>query len=201
MPGLRKKLMVDGDRFIKAVQGLRDALPSDIMEAREMIKQKDSLLSGVQMEARRIRESAEEEAHDIKAVAHKERASQVDSTEVVRAAQAKADEIKQQALMEAKQITQEAQKQAYRMLDEAEATAAIRRQGADQYARETLFDLEERIAGLLSQIRRGIDSLGNEPTPAPAPVGHTNGHARNGHDNLDVAVGAANGSVNGNGHR
>ena len=40
--------------------------------------------------------------------------------------------------------------------------SSVRRDGADQYARETLFDLEERLAGLLGQVRKGIDSLGIE---------------------------------------
>ena len=40
--------------------------------------------------------------------------------------------------------------------------ADIRREGADQYAKETLFDLEERLASQLGQVRRGIDTLGLE---------------------------------------
>ena len=49
---------------------------------------------------------------------------------------------------------------AFQILEEAESTGTTRRDGADQYARETLFDLEERLSIQLGQVRRGIDALG-----------------------------------------
>ena len=57
---------------------------------------------------------------------------------------------------------QDAQRRAYKILEEADTEASVRRDGADQYAREKLFDLEERLSELLGQVRRGIDSLGLE---------------------------------------
>ena len=53
---------------------------------------------------------------------------------------------------------------AYRIIDEAETLASSRREGADQYAREILFGLEERLADLLGQVRRGIDAINMEVT-------------------------------------
>ena len=75
-----------------------------------------------------------------------------------------------QGLLEAQQIIQEAQRKAYRLLDEAERVAAERREGANRYARETLFDLEERMSGVLGQVRRGIDTLGVEAAETQAPA-------------------------------
>ena len=40
-------------------------------------------------------------------------------------------------------------------MDEADAAAATRRSGADQYARETLFDIEERLASQLAPGAQG----------------------------------------------
>ena len=34
-----------------------------------------------------------------------------------------------------------------------------RREGADHYAREVLFNLEEQLAEILGQVRKGIDAL------------------------------------------
>ena len=94
--------------------------------------------------------------------AREEHVSKVDETEVLRVASEKADEMNQGAMVEAQQIVQDAQRKAYRLIDEAERVAAERREGADRYARETLFDLEERLSGILGQVRRGIDTLGVE---------------------------------------
>lgn len=157
---MRKKVMVDVDRLSAVTEQLSRTIPADILEAKEMLKQKESVIKHTQLEARRIRDEAAEEADRIMAAAHEEHSSKVSETEVFRAAEQKADETNQGAMLEAQQIVQEAQRKAYRLIDEAEGVAAERREGADRYARETLFDLEERLAGVLGQVRRGIDSLG-----------------------------------------
>ena len=45
------------------------------------------------------------------------------------------------------------------MLDESEQISADRRDGADNYAKEVLYALEERISTILSQVRSGLDLL------------------------------------------
>ena len=39
------------------------------------------------------------------------------------------------------------------------ADVADRREGADIYAREVLFNLEQRVADVLGQVRKGLDVL------------------------------------------
>ena len=160
VPGLRKRVMVDLDRLMGVGEDLRSSIPSDIQEAREVLKQKESIVNQAHLESRRVKESAEQESQEMVAASHQEHQSRVDETEIVKAAEAKAEEINQQALQDAQQIDQDAQRRSYRTLEEAEATAGSRREGADQYARETLFELEERLSVLLGQVRRGIDALG-----------------------------------------
>ena len=154
--------MVDMDRLVQVSEELRSSIPSDIQEAREILRQKESILNQTHLESRRIKETAEQEAVSLTAAAQQEQETRVDETEIVKSAQSKAEQINQQALQEAQQIVQDAQRRSYRILDEAEAASTTRREGADQYARETLFDLEERLAGLLGQVRKGIDTLGFE---------------------------------------
>jgi vacuolar-type H+-ATPase subunit H len=154
--------MVDMDRLVQVSEELRSSIPSDIQEAREILRQKESILNQTHLESRRIKEAAEQEAVSLTAAAQQEQETRVDETEIVKSAQSKAEQINQQALQEAQQIVQDAQRRSYRILDEAEAASTTRREGADQYARETLFDLEERLAGLLGQVRKGIDTLGFE---------------------------------------
>lgn len=166
---MRKKVMVDVDRLSAVTEQLSKTIPADILEAKEILKQKESVLNHTQLEARRIREEAAEEADQIMSAAREEHVSKVDETEVLRVASEKADEMNQGAMLEAQQIIQDAQRKAYRLIDESERVAAERREGADRYARETLFDLEERLANILGQVRRGIDTLGVD-VEAQAPA-------------------------------
>jgi len=162
VPGFRKRVMVDSDRLEAISSELRTSIPADIQEAREILKQKESIINQAHLEARRVKESAEREAVTVTSAAIEEQASKVDETEIIKEAGVKAGETNQRALQEAQEIVQEAQSRAYHMVEEADAVAAIRREGADQYAKETLFDLEERLANQLGQVRRGIDTLGLE---------------------------------------
>ena len=154
--------MVDSDRLEAVSSELRTSIPADIQEAREILNQKDSIINQAHLEARRVKESAEREAITVTSAAIEEQASKVDETEIIKEAGFKAEETNQRALQEAQEIVQDAQRRAYHIAEEAEAVAAMRREGADQYAKETLFDLEERLANQLGQVRRGIDTLGLE---------------------------------------
>ncbi|MDA1188254.1 MAG: hypothetical protein O2854_01045 [Chloroflexi bacterium] len=162
VPGMRRKVMVDIDKLSDISASLKDAVPASVKEAHETLKQKDSLINLAMMEAKRIKEGAQAEAKSITENANKVYASKVDETEIIKAAEAKAREITDHALQQANEVVQEAQRRSNRANDAVDAEAVSRRAGADQYAREVLFGLEERLSQLLGQVRRGIDSLGLE---------------------------------------
>jgi len=159
VPGFRKKVLVDIDHITSLGNELRHSVPADIQEAHEVLKQKDSILSQAHLEANRIKDTAAGEISALAAAAQQEHHSMVEETEVVRAAEAKAQEIKDEAMMESALLLQDAQKRVYQIESEANVAAASHRNGADQYAREVLFNLEEQLADALGQVRRGIDAL------------------------------------------
>jgi cell division septum initiation protein DivIVA len=151
--------MVDIDRLIALSDELGKGMPANIQEADEVLKQKESILNLAFMEAQRVKSAAEQEVSTMTSAAQRERESKVGDSEVLKAAEARGEEIKEEAMAEAQQIVQDAQRRAYRILNEAEASALTRREGADQYSREVLFNLEEQLSESLGQVRRGIDSL------------------------------------------
>ena len=102
---------------------------------------------------------AEEEAGALTTAAQEEHTSKVDESEVLKAAELKGEEIREEAAYEAQQILQDAQRKGYRIINESEGASMSRRDGADHYAREVLFNLEEQMADVLGQVRRGIDAL------------------------------------------
>ncbi|MCH8206214.1 MAG: hypothetical protein IH956_04340 [Chloroflexi bacterium] len=159
VPGFRKKVLVDTDRLSELGGELRAAVPANIQEAQEILKQKESIINQAYLEAQRIRNEADQEADEVKTVAQQEHHLKVDETEIVKAAEAKSQEIKDEAMMESALILQDTQRRAYEVQTEAEAIAANRRDGADAYAREVLCNLEEQLANSLGQVRKGIDAL------------------------------------------
>ena len=95
---------------------------------------------------------------------HEERVSE---SEVLKEAHSRGDELKLSAASEAQSIIQEAQRKAYGIISNAENTASMQREGADRYSLEVLSGLEEKMAEVLNQVRRGIDTLrpGDEMKP------------------------------------
>ena len=164
VPGFRGKVLIEIDRLSALGTELTQSVPAYVREAEEIVKQKDSILNQAALEAQRVKSSAEQEAISVTAAAQETHQMKVGESEVLKAAEEKSEALKDDAMGEAQKIVQDAHRRAYRIVDEAETIAASRREGADQYAREILFGLEEHLADILGQVRRGIDALNAEVT-------------------------------------
>ena len=182
VPGFGRKVMVDADLFTRVINNLQVAMPADVQEAQEVLRQKDSILNQAYLEAQRVRSTVEGEVSAHIAAATKEHQEKVSESEVLKAAQAEGSNIRDEAMSNAEEVVQDAQRKAYAIVSEAEDIAASRREGADQYSREVLFSLEEQLSEVLGQIRRGIDTL--KPS-LEAPIPHNN---HNDFSNIGVGV-------------
>ena len=159
VPGFRHKVLVDIDRVRALGDELQSSVPAYVQEGQEIVKQKDSIINQAYLEAQRIKSAGEQEAAAIVAQAQSERELKIAESEIISVAEARGQEIKEEATVEAHEIIQDARQQAYQILNDAETAANDRRDGADHYAREVLFNLEERMSETLAQVRRGIDAL------------------------------------------
>ncbi len=163
VPGFRGKVMVEVDSLISLSETLgRMPASDDSQEASEVIRMKESIINQAYLEAKRIRSVAETEATQLTTQAKVEYEDKVGDSSVLRRAEEMAQQMQEQAGYESQQILQDAQRKAYRIMSEAENAAVARRDGADGYAREVLFNLEEQLADVLGQVRRGIDALNLE---------------------------------------
>ena len=165
VPGFRRKVMVDADEFAAVLNNIRTVMPADVQEARQILLQKDSILNQAYLEAQRVKTSAEEEVATQLESAQQEHRNKVGESEVTKSATTQAQETMDHAMTEAEDIVQDAQRRAYRIISESEDVATSSREGADQYAREVLFSLEEQLSEILGQIRRGIDTLRPDGDP------------------------------------
>ncbi len=174
VPGTARTL-VNLDKISTSIEEMKTEMPTQINEAEGIVRQKDAIIKQAELEARRIRAYADEEATTIRQLAEEqsntllttsqeEARKMIEETEITRAANEKAAKIETDADKRAAKLIDDAETRGNGILNEAETSAEQRRKGADNYAREVLFTLEERIADTLGQVRGGIDLLDARPT-------------------------------------
>tara|TARA_Y100001960_G_C14610251_1_gene795363 strand:- start:230 stop:859 length:630 start_codon:yes stop_codon:yes gene_type:complete len=181
VPGLKNRGMVDLDSLMDIVDELEKNLPVEIQESNEILKQKDSIVKSAMMEASRMRDEVQKEMNIQKVDAQKEvdammlKANdeyelKISHSEVMAEATKRAEELSQEtqndcsqlkldAENDSKRIIEDAQKKEKQILMTADKSSKEKKDGADQYAREILFHLEDKLSSQLNQIRLGIDSL------------------------------------------
>ena len=106
-----------------------------------------------------MREIAKRDAAEILSDAEAKAEEMVLETAIVEQANKRSEEIINDAQEQSERIIMNAQQESSRVLDESEKIAIDRRDGADNYAKEVLYALEERISTILSQVRSGLDLL------------------------------------------
>ena len=178
VPGTARTL-VNQQKISALINEMKKNLPDEITEAESVVRQKDAIIKQAEIEARRIRAYADEEATTIRQLAEEqsntllttsqeEAKKMIQDTEITRKANENAIDIESVANSRAGKVVDDAESRVNTILHDAGISAEERRKGADNYAREVLFTLEERIADTLGQVRGGIDLLDARPTAAVA---------------------------------
>ena len=174
VPGTARTL-VNQRKISALINEMKKHLPDEITEAEGVVRQKDAIIKQAEIEARRIRAYADEEATTIRQLAEEqsntllttsqeEAKKMIQGTEITRKANENAIEIESVANTRAGKLIDDAESRVNTILHDAGISSEERRKGADNYAREVLFTLEERIADTLGQVRGGIDLLDARPT-------------------------------------
>ena len=153
VPGFRKKVLIDIEKLTMLAEAVQAAVPANIQEAEEVLRQKDSIINQAYLEAQRIKTSAEQESRDIIKESKTEHEQRVQETQVLKTAKVESEQIINDSVAESNKMKQDAQKKLYDMQLDAESIANSTRDGADAYAREVLCNLEEQLAESLGRIR------------------------------------------------
>lgn len=173
VPGTARTL-VNLDKITAVIAEMKGEIPTQINEAEAVVRQKDAIIKQAELESRRIRAYADEEATTIRQLAEEqsntllttsqeEARAMIQKTEITRVANEEAVVIEADAQKRASRLIDDAESRVNGILNDAETSADSRRKGADNYAREVLFTLEERVADTLGQVRGGIDLLDARP--------------------------------------
>jgi vacuolar-type H+-ATPase subunit H len=131
--------MVNGKNVMELLDQLKLAVPQDIKAAQEIIHKKDAIINQAQIEARRIRSSAEQEFSD-----------RVGQSEVINTARRQAEE-----------MLEDAKHKVDRMMVRAGAESKATQRDSDAYARQALNSLERQLATVLTTVRKGMEELEN----------------------------------------
>ena len=178
------RTLVNIEAITEALNEARGSMPDYIKEAEAVLRQKEAILKQAELEARRIRTYADEEATTIRQLAEEQTNASltsareqsrkmIDQAEVIRVSEEQAEEIIHKAEKRAAAIIAKGEARVNGLISASEMEADERRQGADNYAREVLFGLEERVADTLGQVRTGIDTLGS-PSSKPTVTSSIN---------------------------
>jgi hypothetical protein len=138
------RVLIEREKLAELVRQIRVAIPADIQEARDLLQMRENVINQALLEAKRIRNVAEEEAR----------------------ARVTENEITKDARKQSEETIEEAQRTAQRILDETDTQANARRAGADQYAQATLLKLEQELAQVIDTIRNGIEAMDAEKEPS-----------------------------------
>ena len=136
VPPMRRGL-VDQEKLLELVDRLRVSVPQGIREADQILEKREAIINQALLEARKIRQTAEDEA-----------SKRVHESNVIKEAQA-----------EAADLMERTREEAIKLVNGATAEAQKRLLGADKYALEALGQLERDLGTMLTSVRQGIDWL------------------------------------------
>ena len=159
VPGIRNKVFVDYEKLTNFSAKMKTSISDNIEEAEEIVKQKESIIKQAQLESHRVKNATEVEVQELMNAAEMQKKELVQESEIVKSANQEAIRIKNDLQNECEEMKKMAEMESSSMMEQAELFASERKEGANQYAKETLFELEERFSKMLGQVRKGLDSL------------------------------------------
>ena len=159
VPGIRNKVFVDYEKLTNFSAKMKTSISDNIEEAEEIVKQKESIIKQAQLESYRVKNATEVEVQELMNAAEMQKKELVQESEIVKSANQEAIRIKNDLKNECEEMKKMAEMESSSMMEQAELFASERKEGANQYAKETLFELEERFSKMLGQVRKGLDSL------------------------------------------
>jgi hypothetical protein len=141
-------LVIDRKRMLDVIDQLRLAVPSDVVEAKQVLEAREQIL---------------EEAHDTSRSlikrAEQERDRLIEESSLVRAAQERAQALIMDSEANARALLADADATVAAHLSEAAEAATKQLDDADQYALEVLRRLEGQLQAFLESIRMSVSSL------------------------------------------
>ena len=160
------KSVIDVEKVKEMLNEVQENLPRELEQSEVIISQKESILTDASDEEEKLTAETSQHCENLINEAQSRAEEIVSQNEIVVTAEKKAEEILSQTektkvdTMEAVEHNKnEIMSRASAMQEESENYSSQRRKDADQYAKEVLFSLEERLSLSLAQIRKGLETM------------------------------------------
>jgi vacuolar-type H+-ATPase subunit H len=149
--------MLDRARVYDLIDQMRVAVPNQVLEASEVVENRDAALSAAQAEANRIVEDARRRAE-----------AELANDPALKDAQSRANEVLRRADEDAERRRQEAEDEATRRIADAARSASYQLEEADKYALELMRKLEQQLGSYVENVRSSIAQLEDKQVEPPA---------------------------------
>lgn len=113
VPFANERCIIDRDRLLEVLDDIKNALPSELAEANEIVRKRENMLSSVQRDAKAIREGAERDVRRM-----------TSESEIVKAAQRRAKEIVSNAEAQVRELRRVANEYCSELLKQTEESIA-----------------------------------------------------------------------------
>lgn len=141
------RVMVDREQLLEVVDQMRVSLPEEILQAHDILQDREELLAQAREEVERVISEAQEKLR-----------VQMQDSELVKASEERARDLLVTAREQAEQI-----------LEAAKREAQEHQREVDKYVLEALRQLEAQLLSHLNTVRGGIKVLEEEQTVSQSP--------------------------------
>lgn len=140
--------VVNGDRVLMLMDALRDSLPSEMLSARHVLREQESVLSEARNQAIHIFQEAQQQQQQL-----------LSEHALMQALEEQAHRIRLQLTQELSILKEEAEQEASTLLEQARADAHQLRSEAQQYASHVLQGMEHRLQDIQDRVRYNQEHL------------------------------------------
>lgn len=151
--------MVDEERLIEQLDLIRLSLPEAFHEAEGIMSHKEEIFLQAEQYAQEIIETAERRAAQLLNESGIVRQAEMQAQQIRQRVQQECESIREQTISEIDRMRHQAQQELEEMQRMAIAECEEIQAGADQYADNTLQDMEMQLAEMLRIIRNGRQQL------------------------------------------
>ena len=149
IPLSKNKCVINAEQFRDIMDSIRENIPMEMKKSREVLENKDVMLSKVKEDSDTMMEKARSAAEGLLVKAKK------NADAMVERAKGQAEE-----LVNEQQIMMIAKERAAEILERAKAESAKMRESAMNYVNETLTDAARGLSGALSAVEKAKNSYG-----------------------------------------
>ena len=147
IPLVKNKCVVNSERFRDIMDSIRENIPMEMKKSREVLENKDTMLSKVKEDSDTMIEKARSAAENMLVKAKKNADSLIERAKV-----------QAEQLVDEQQIMMIAKERAAEILERAKAEAAKMRENANGYVNGVLTDTSRALTSALSSVEKAKNS-------------------------------------------